>query len=105
MTREIKFTRKKTAYRGIVKINKYLYVYIPAHKNAILGGRYVALHRLISECRVRRKLEKNEAVNHIDGNTFNNHPDNLEILSLSEHNKLSAKSKIRNKYGKFTKTN
>ena len=105
MKREIKFIRKKTAYRGIVKINKYLYVYMPAHKNAILGGRYVALHRLISEWKVKRKLEKNEVVNHIDGDTFNNHPDNLEVLSPSEHNKLSAQSKKRNKYGKFTKGN
>jgi len=51
-------------------------------------GREVFVHRFIMEQILERKLEKWEDVHHKDGNKKNNHPDNLEVLSKSEHTKL-----------------
>ena len=43
-------------------------------------------HRLVMEKKLGRYLEPSEVVHHIDGNTSNNHPDNLELLaSQSQH--------------------
>lgn len=105
--REIKFRKQRTkgAYRGIVKIGKYLYVYLPSHPQAMHGKRYVALHRLIKEWSFNCRLPKGYIVHHIDGNTFNNHPDNLQAMSPKEHNILTANSRKKDKYGKFKKGN
>jgi hypothetical protein len=43
------------------------------------------LHRTIAEYKIGRKLEKGEIVHHIDGNKFNNSPENLEVITQSEH--------------------
>ena len=44
------------------------------------------IHRVVAEQKLGRPLEKGEVVHHIDGDKFNNHPDNIEILpSQSEH--------------------
>lgn len=45
----------------------------------------VFLHRLIAEWKYGRRVKKGEHVHHIDGNKLNNHPDNLVILSASQH--------------------
>lgn len=45
----------------------------------------VYLHRIIAEARVGRFLEKGEVVHHKDGNPENNHWENLEILTQSDH--------------------
>ena len=67
--------------------------------NHIVAGEVV--YRIIAEEKIGRKLEPWEEVHHIDGNHFNNDPDNLEILSKSEHAKIHASWKGRNEYGQF----
>lgn len=46
------------------------------------------LHRVVAEQKIGRELKKGEIVHHIDGNSLNNHPENLEIMSQSKHIKL-----------------
>jgi hypothetical protein len=44
------------------------------------------LHRVVAEQKLGRKLERGEIVHHLDGDKFNNHQDNIEVLpSQSEH--------------------
>jgi hypothetical protein len=60
----------------------YRYIYVDGVK--------IAEHRHIVEQREGRKLASNEVVHHIDGNPFNNDPDNLVVLSPAEHQRLHA---------------
>lgn len=45
-------------------------------------------HRVVAEQKLGRKLRPGEIVHHIDGNKRNNHPDNLMVMTQSEHAKL-----------------
>lgn len=103
MTREIKLRKPRTrgAYKGIVKIGKYLYVYMPSHPDAMHGKRYIALHRLVKEWAFNCRLPKGFIVHHVNGDTLDNNPENLQCLSVKEHNILTAKNRKRDKYGKL----
>lgn len=41
----------------------------------------VYLHRVVAGQKLGRPLKRGEVVHHIDGDSSNNHPDNLEICS------------------------
>lgn len=45
-------------------------------------------HRVVAEEKLGRLLRADEVVHHIDCNKRNNHPDNLMVLTQSEHAKL-----------------
>ena len=45
-------------------------------------------HRRTAEEKIGRALLPGECVHHIDGNKHNNHPDNLQIVTKSEHLKI-----------------
>ena len=64
----------------------------------------IAVHRGILEEKLGRGLRADEEVHHIDGNHFNNDPDNLIALSKSEHAKIHSSWKARDEYGKYVKT-
>lgn len=54
------------------------------------GGSYVKVggrheHRIVAEEMLGRPLKKGEIVHHKDGNKQNNSPENLEIMTQSEH--------------------
>ena len=66
----------------------------------VTDGRFV--HRIVMAEKLGRELHEWENVHHIDENKRNNHPDNLEILSNSEHRKLHSKNQKRDNAGKFT---
>lgn len=71
----------------------YVYIYCPAHPNAVYGKRYVLEHRLAMEQKVGRLLKKDEHVHHKNGKKGDNRIENLELLTISEHRSLHTKGK------------
>lgn len=87
--------------------NGYVFIFLPEHPYCIFNGR-IKYHRVIAEKQKNIKkefLDENGFllptidVHHKDFNKLNNEPDNLQILTRSEHTKLHNKYKqiIRNK--------
>ena len=64
-------------------------VYAPNHPGARLcGGSHIYEYRLIAEQKIGRTLADNEIVHHINGDATDNRPENLEVMTQSEHAKL-----------------
>jgi len=59
-----------------------------------VNGVSVAVHRVVMEAILGRKLLPNEHVHHIDNNGLNNSVDNLMVLSPKEHAAMHKKRKI-----------
>lgn len=51
-------------------------------------------HRLVVEESIGRRLDKREVVHHINGDKTDNHIENLEIMSISEHAKFHLTGRI-----------
>ena len=62
----------------------------PKHPKSNSKGLY-PLHRVIAENKIGRELLPNEDVHHIDENKNNNDPNNLRVLTKSEHSKIHKK--------------
>ena len=54
------------------------------------------IHRLVAENSIGRKLAKGEVVHHIDVDSQNNEPNNLAVVSKSEHTKIHNQLKWNN---------
>lgn len=78
----------------------YILSRCPEHPHALPNG-YVLLHRLILENHLKRHLEPEEIVHHINGIRDDNRVENLEIHSNSEHMSLHtaklSKEELREK--------
>jgi hypothetical protein len=86
------------AWRGgrHIEKGKYVLIKMPDHPHANHLG-YVREHRLVMEKKLGRYLEPGEVVHHIDGDTMNNHPDNLEVYSSNaEHLKAELTGRVPN---------
>ncbi len=55
---------------------------------ASVNGKTVSVHRLIMEQIIGRPLGINEVVHHINGDKKDNRPENLQVMSVSEHSRM-----------------
>jgi hypothetical protein len=83
-------------------------VYAPDHPDArLLGGKYIYEYRMVAEQVVGRRLRSDEIVHHIDGDPSNNRPENLAVMTPSEHIRVHLPGKHgrpdakRNAMGRF----
>lgn len=84
----------------------YVHIFYPEHPNATKAG-YMMEHRLVMEKQLGRYLEADEDVHHINENVKDNRPENLMVVSRSEHkiiHSLLRKSKMKDVLQKKTKT-
>ena len=66
-------------------------VYAPWHPMATLcGSKYILEYRLIAEKKLGRMLRRNEVVHHINENPHDNSPENLEVMTKSEHTRMHS---------------
>lgn len=73
------------------EVNGYRVLYLPEHPRSMKSDNwngYVYEHIVIAEDFMRRRLNENEVVHHLDGNRSNNRTENLIVLERSQHTKL-----------------
>jgi hypothetical protein len=78
---------RNTQLRGYhVDKHGYVSVRMPEHPQAKRWDGHVSVHRVVMEDRLGRYLTPDEVIDHRDGDTSNNHPDNLRLFpSNAEH--------------------
>jgi len=82
---------------GTKEVKGYLYRRTKDHPNGSKHGGYVAEHRLVMEIKIGRYLTRAEVVDHIDGDTKNNHPDNLRLFqNNAEHLRVTLAGRCPN---------
>ena len=77
-------------------------IYMPGHPMAnVCGGVYVLEYRLIAAKKIGRLLRNDEVVHHKNGDPTDNRPENLEVLSQSEHSREHANERRDIVTGRF----
>jgi len=67
----------------------YVNVRVLGHPRADKWG-WIKEHMIVAEQKLGRYLLPNEHVHHIDCNRQNNHPDNLMVVDITEHQKYHS---------------
>jgi len=75
--------------RGYWETNGYLFTRVK--------GKPCQVHRIIAEKKIGRPLQDNEVVHHINGNKKDNRPENLEVMTRSEHIQLHSNDRWQEK--------
>lgn len=65
----------------------YVRVYAPDHPNAFVSG-YAHEHVMVASEKIGRPLRPGEHAHHDNEVTTDNRPDNIVVLTASEHKKL-----------------
>lgn len=76
---------------------KYILIHMPHHPFASKAG-YVRKHRLVMEQQLGRYLRPEEVVDHINGDTLNNNPSNLRVMSKVEHDRMNTPLNIHRRW-------
>lgn len=71
----------------------YRLVKCKSHPMADSKG-YVREHRLVMEKRMGRMLDPRETVHHINGDTLDNRPENLQLMWMEEHVSMHHTGKV-----------
>ena len=66
------------------RVDGYISVYAPDNQRATKDG-YVMEHILVAEEKIGRRLEADEVVHHINRIRDDNRPENLAVMTASEH--------------------
>lgn len=81
---------------GIVAFQGREVVYAPDHPDAnLFNHSHILAYRLVAEKKISRRLLPTEIVHHINGDTHDNRPENLEVMTLSRHAQHHALSRER----------
>lgn len=72
----------------------YIQVWEPDHPKAYKGG-WILEHRWVVEQQLGRHLESDEHVHHINGQKWDNRPENLQVIGHSDHSVLTAAERKR----------
>jgi len=82
----------KLGYKGgQLKHHGYVYIYAPNHPRPT-QAKYIKRSRLVVEERLGRHLESWEHVHHVNGVRDDDRPENLELTTLSKHNRTHDKA-------------
>lgn len=81
------------AWRGGRRIRRDGYILLWTPKGERLE------HQIIAEEKIGRKLLPDEVVHHINGNRQDNSPENLEVMTQSQHMKRHLKMMHKRRYG------
>lgn len=84
-----------------VKIGKYVFEFANDHPGCNAWG-YVPQHRLVAEHSIGRLLLPGEIVHHKDRDPLNNHPENLQVMTQSDHRKLHARELAEEQKARLT---
>lgn len=69
-----------------------------------VNGKQVNVHRYVMEQILGRPLEKNEQVHHINGDRYDNRPENLQLVTPKEHRAFHPMKFLKETRDKISKS-
>lgn len=77
-----------TPMKPPILVDHFILIYKPSHPRAFVSG-YVPEQILVAESLLERPLKPDEEVKHINGNTRDNTPENIKIVSATSYKVLT----------------